>query len=503
MIDSKKTIIQLDKETIILDELSIIDEIGSFDKNQIEKTGAREETSIGFGAPLIIINSYMVRNIEFFRLDLTERIPQLIFRFTPENESFLYTSYPKDGDVVGLYIRATSELYKPIRMDMLVTEVFSHFSNSPIPEDKANSVGTSFTIKSQMRIPTLFQHISKSYINKTSFETLREIAKDLGLGFASNEKGTNDRMNWICPSKTYYKFMQDLCNSSWLGEEDFFDWWIDQYYVLNFVNLRKQLLEKSKDETNILAAIGTENGISGGLDGNIKPSEISMPLLITNDPYYNKYPFFITTYSVKNSSGHITNNFGYSRDLEFYDTRLVSDMPVNKFVSYNVEYVTQKNLDPSSTLFKGRANEDVYKNERKKTWVGTQYGENQHKNIQQALVQNRLNRYENFKVYLETKMHSYVPWVYRGQTVPTRIVHMDAITAGANSVESKQSPPIDPQQHEAGKKVDNKFLSGVYMIMGSYIEYIDSKITQSFVLGKREWLINDGRGSDPGPKVSK
>jgi len=180
MIDSKKTIIQLDKETIILDELSIIDEIGSFDKNQIEKTGAREETSIGFGAPLIIINSYMVRNIEFFRLDLTERIPQLIFRFTPENESFLYTSYPKDGDVVGLYIRATSELYKPIRMDMLVTEVFSHFSNSPIPEDKANSVGTSFTIKSQMRIPTLFQHISKSYINKTSFETLREIAKDLG-----------------------------------------------------------------------------------------------------------------------------------------------------------------------------------------------------------------------------------------------------------------------------------------------------------------------------------
>ena len=87
MIDSKKTIIQLDKETIILDELSIIDEIGSFDKNQIEKTGAREETSIGFGAPLIIINSYMVRNIEFFRLDLTERI--LIFSLhsslSPEN----------------------------------------------------------------------------------------------------------------------------------------------------------------------------------------------------------------------------------------------------------------------------------------------------------------------------------------------------------------------------------------------------------------------------------
>ena len=39
------------------------------------------------------------------------------------------------------------------------------------------------------------------------------------------------------------------------------------------------------------------------------------------------------------------------------------------------------------------------------------------------------------------------------------------------------------------------------MIMGSYIEYIESKIIQTFVLGKREWLINDGRGSDPEPVV--
>ena len=80
---------------------------------------------------------------------------------------------------------------------------------------------------------------------------------------------------------------------------------------------------------------------------------------------------------------------------------------------------------------------------------------------------------------------------------------MEPLQAYANSVESKQNPPIDSAQHQAGKKVDNKFLSGVYMIMGSYIEYIDSRITQSFVMGKREWLINDGRGSDPGPKVSK
>jgi hypothetical protein len=507
MIDSKKTILQLDKETIVLDELSIVDEINHNDKQKVERIGSKTEIETGFGMPMIMINNFLVRDLSFFRLDLTDKIPQLIFRFTPQDESFLYTSYPKDGDLVSLYIRSTSELYKPIRMDLLVTEVLSQFSileeKYMGEENRANGNNASFTIKCQMRIPGIFQHTSKSFKDKSSFDVIRQVAKDLGLGFASNEKNTEDKMNWLCPSKTLYKFIDDVCGSSWKGEEDFFDWWIDQYYVLNFVNLKKQLLEKSKDETRVLQAIGTENGLSGGLDGNVKPAEVKLPLFFTNDYYYKKYPFFINAYSVKNASGYIANNFGYSRDLQFYDTKLVSDRPINKFVKYKVEYVTQKNLDRSSILFKGRANEDVYKKETKKTWVGTQYGENQHKNIQQALVQNKLNKYENFKVYLETQMHSYVPWVYRGQTVPTRIVHAEAKQARVNSQEANSKPPIDDEQHEIGKKVDNKFLSGVYMIMGSYVEYIDGAIKQSFLLGKREWLINDGRGSDPEPEVSR
>lgn len=507
MIDPKKTILQLEKETIILDELSIVDEMNAGDKRSVENSQSREEIDIGFGSPLIVINSYMVRNIKFFRLDLTDKIPNLIFRFTTEDESFLYTSFPKDGDLVCLFIRSTSQLYKPIRMDLLVTEVINSF---PLLEDevgaednRANATSATFTIKAQMRIPGIYQHKSKSYKDMTSFEVLRSVAKDLGLGFASNEAGTNDKMNWICPNKSIFKFIDDVANSSWKGEEDFFDWWIDQYYVLNFVNLRKQLLEKSKDETKVLAAIGPERGIGGGLDSNTKLSEIDFPLLLTNDFYYKKYPFFINAYSVKNESGHIVSKYGYSRDLQFYDTKLVSDQPVNKFVSYNVEYVTEKDLGPSSILFKGRINEDVYKKETKKTWVGTHYGENQHKNIQQAQIQNKINKYENFKVYLETQMHSYIPWIYRGQNVPTRIVHASARQAKVNSQEVKGGGPADTAQHQPGTKVDNKFLSGIYMVMGSYIEYIDSRIQQSFVLGKREWVLNDGRGADPEPKLSK
>jgi len=502
MIDAKRSIIQLDKETIVLDELSIADPSSSDNKNSVNDTMNREEIDRGFGMPLVKINSYVVKDFEYFRLDLTDKIPSIVFRFTPENEIFLYTSYPKDGDLVCLFIRSTSELYKPVRMDMLVTEVLSQYPmGKGIDDHQKDRYAPSFTIKAQMRVPGLFQHVSKSFKGKTSFETIRTIAKELGLGFASNEKSTSDKMDWICPNKTYYNFLNDVCNSSWLGEEDFFDWWIDQNYVLNFVNLRRQLLEKSKEGTDVLVPLGTERGLAGGLDSNQKPSEFKVPLLLTNDSYYKKYPIFITDYSVKNASGYITNNFGYSRDLQFYDTKLVSDRPISKYVSYQVEYVTEKDLGTSSTLFKGRVNEDVYKKETKRTWAGTQYGENQHKNIQQALIQNRINKYENFKVYLETRMHSYIPWLYRGQNIPTRIVHGDAHRTKGAAGESPTQGPADKNQHEIGRKVDNKFLCGDYMIMGSYIEYIENKIVQSFVLGKRSWLINDGRGSDPEPLV--
>ena len=506
MIDNKKAIIQLDKETIILDELSFSDEANAGDPATVKLTGNRVEIDTGFAIPLIKINAYIVRNLLSFKLDLSQKIPQLIFRFIVEDEIFLYTSYPKDGDLVSLYIRSTSELYKPIRMDLLVTEVYNNFpirnSSADYPDNnRANGDSATFTIKAQMRIPGLLKHTSKAFNNQTAFQVLRNIAKELNLGFASNENGSNDTMNWICPNKTYYRFIDDVCNSAWKGEEDFFDWWIDQYYVLNFVNLKKQLLEKSNNDNDALIAIGTENNINGGIDGTNKPAEIDLPQFFTNDFYYIKYPFFITAYSVKNNAGHIVNNFGYSRNLEFYDSKLVSDQPINKFVNYQTEYVTEKNLGPNSIIFKGRVNEDVYKKEVKKTWIGTQYGENQHENLSQAIIQNRINKYENFKVYIETQMHSFIPWVYRGQTIPVRIVHANALQARVASQEAKDAPPIDSKSYSIGKKVDNKFLSGFYMIMGSYIEYIDGKIQQSFILGKREWTINDGRGSDPGPDV--
>ena len=79
MIDSKKTILQYEKETIILDELSISDDMNAGVKSSVDASQNREETTNGYGIPLIKINSYQVVNLSYFKLDMTSKIPTLIF----------------------------------------------------------------------------------------------------------------------------------------------------------------------------------------------------------------------------------------------------------------------------------------------------------------------------------------------------------------------------------------------------------------------------------------
>jgi len=507
MIDPRKSILQLDRPKIILDELALSDSANSGDRNVVDGSDNKTEISKGAVAPLIMINSYQVSNINYMRVDLSNKVPELILKFETKESAFLYSAYPKDGDILCLFIRATSELYKPIRHDYLITEVIGPFPD--LDPDMIGSGGRSssnfhsFTIKAQLRIPKLYQSLSKSYPKKTSFEVLRKVAEELNLGFATNEKNTVDVMNWISPNKTYGEFINDVTNYSWRSEEDFYDWWIDPYYNLTFVNLNTQLLKDSDVDEKILTQVGPESNILGMISSVNKPPETQLPLILTNDPYYTKYPIHIKAYSVKHAAGYINNKYGYIQNLQFYDTSLKSDRPKNKYVNYNIESLTVKNLKPNEIIFKGRPNEKIYSDEKRVTWLGTQYFENFHKNFQQAIVQNVINRVENYKVYLQVELAAFVPWLYRGQSIPVQIIHASSTDVTTHARDSIKNGPANPENHKAGMSHTNLFLSGNYVILGSYIEYNgEGEFKTIFELGKREWYINPGIGSTPEPILS-
>ena len=503
MINEKKAILQYDPPTIVLDELSIIDVYKADDKQKVAASSDRQEMTIGALMPFININSFTVRAIEYLKIDMNSVIPELLVVFKIYETQFLFTGYPKDGDLLCLYLKSHSEAYKPIRHDYTIVEVTGP-GPDPIdgmPESyKGASVYYTFIVKAQLRIPRIFQHNCQAYRGMTSWEALRKVAKDLNLGFSSNEANTADTMTWINPNLPNLEFIDSVVSKSWKSEEDAFDWWIDPYYNLTFVNVNKQLFgadSTDPDGDTILANIGPSYGLVGGLDSNQKTSDAQFPLLLTNDPQWGTYPFFIKSYTVSNSAGYVVNKYGYKTFLEFYSANLDVATPGEKYVKYPIESVTPKTLGNNDIILRGRPNENVYLDEYKKEWAGVRYFDNTHKNIHQAPLQNLINKLENYKIFLDIELGSYVPWIYRGQYVPVRIVHTDP-----KDIAGQIGPTEQDKKSYAGETVLNVFLSGKYIILGTSIEYRGGELKTILRLGKRQWTINDGVASVPEPVTS-
>jgi len=499
-INIRKTILQYRNPDIFLDELSVLDtssqegDLGSND----EKSGNVQKKYFGSVSPLVRINTEIISGLQYFKLDLTGFKPKLIFRFETLDEKFITTSYPKDGDLVSIYIRPYGEMFKPIRMDFIINEVISPFNGGPYT-DYTPSTGKyqSYTVMAEVRIPKLYKHICKSF-NGNSSDALLKIAEDLGLGYASNEARTKDSMNWISPNLDYQTLIRDIVNNSWLGEEDYFDCWIDQYYNINLINLKKQFDDVNPKLENMRMAYGADSfgdTFPGG--GASETHEVEFPLLLTNSTQFSKSPLFITDMSIEQNAGSINKDLGYFQKIQFYDSKLVSDKPKNKFIEYDIESVTNKNLGARDTLNKGRLGEDLYKEEVKKTYIGTMYFDNVHENFQQASIQNILNRNDSYKIILKVKNRAWTPFLYRGQTFPVAI-----FSEGSASVSSSFTyNPVGGQKsslaNESDKRNINAFLSGNYVVLGFNIEYDEQGIYQSMLLGKKQWSLNPGLGSEP------
>jgi hypothetical protein len=497
----RKAILQYRNPDIQLDELSIIDTSVQKGDSKLtdEKSNNIQKKYYGMLEPVIKINNTVISGLSYFKLDITGFKPTVLFRFNTIDERFIFTSFPKDGDIASIYIRAFGEMFKPIRMDFIITEVISPFSKGTMIDhddfDASTGKFQTYTIFGEVRIPKIYKHISKVY-EGTSTETLLKIAEELNLGFASNEVKTSDSMKWISPNTDYETLVKKIVNSAWLGEEDYFDCWIDQYYNINFVNLKKQFDDQNDVVETMRVAYGPDEipDIAPGSD----TLEVEFPLALTNATNVSKSPLFITAMSLENNAGKINNDFGYFQTLQFYDDKLKSDKPKNKFVSYNIEAVTNKNLGSRDVINKGRLGENIYRDEIKKTYVGTLYFDNVHPNFQQAQIQNILNRNDSYKILLKVKNRKWTPFLYRGQNFPVTIFHFSSRTISGDSKYTASKGKETSLSNDPDQKTPNIFLSGNYVVLGFSIEYNNKDgMYQSLLLGKKQWSLNPGISSDP------
>lgn len=338
LVDATK-IVGIALNNMKLDELIQNDRAnGSSNPDLQRELGAGQDKSTGLNSPFMTINGYSVsKYLDSFSLDLSGFLPVIRFSFSPTETVFISVNYPKDGDIVSVYMRAPGDVYNPMRMDFKVLSVSGDVSSKYSPSGSdSNGTFFRFHIVAEAYIPGLYSPKIKSFGRSNSADVLLEVSQDLNLGFATNEKTTNDEMKWICPNYSYYDFIQEVCLRAYKDDEQsFFDCWIDPYYNLNFVNMGSQFAFDGDPKQEVLIIPGYTNSglkVDSAIPGTPTPEPSKVPLVLTNAIGAGVVPFFINGYTLTSRAGNSTNEYGYITEVGFYDEEAEEAEAAGKYV---------------------------------------------------------------------------------------------------------------------------------------------------------------------------
>ena len=222
------------------------------------------------------------------------------------------------------------------------------------------------------------------------------------------------------------------------------------------------------------------------------PEPKQTPLIISNSWKAGSVPFALSGFILVSGAGQKSNKTGYFTTISYYDEgNQVSNLE-DKVVRYDIEAGTPDSIGANTVLQKGRATEDLYKNERRSEWLGVvnEYSEDNpgtHPNYFHARFQNLMNIEDATKLLFKVEMVTYFAGIYRGQVLPVQMYvygSQDKRKDNTGTVENYKSGSQD-------QPVLDNFLSGNYVVVGMDVTYDSaSGIRQVLTLAKRQWDIN-------------
>jgi hypothetical protein len=504
---------------LLLDELFIEDTESkeSEEKYQgnLRKLDTKSSSRAGSYVPIIAINSLIMNEEEIssFEIDMAGPVPRLIMTFRDVNSHFSINA-PIDGDVISVYIRpGDADNQKPIRIDFIINRLLGE------------PVNKTYFIVGMMKIPKFYTESYKSFPSNTSFEHLGDLCEEIGLGFASNETATDDAMTRLIPSESYQTFISETVSSSYKDEESFFDWYIDPYYYLCFVNLNKQFsLEDKMEDINISDALP----FSGMVGQNEKddPDQQKGSLVLTNLTSMAGKNVYIDAYSLENNAGTVWTENGYKRFAQWLNIEETS-------IEYQEAFVDPFTTDGAENdyiLLKGRRSDGppnfpkpLYQDESKYRWMGKQtgqsFGGNVHDNYCFAQVLNHQNLQELRKTKLIVDLQGVNHYIYKYMRIPV-LIYESSVNQNAGNLQTRdqalgeEGKPLDTNEGkgmfagtstrdgavgpnpensnppEVQDQVKNEFLSGYYVVGDIRYTYTyGSGIKQRLTLIRREWPI--------------
>jgi hypothetical protein len=468
-----------------------------------EKNNDRVSKASGDQFPAIRINRFDFNpgDILSFDLNFDAIVPYMSAVVADRKGVFSKGQYPKDGDIMMLYIRSKDEsVYKPIRMDFDITEcsVSGPSTAEAYSQGAENEDPITISLKGVLRVPGLYAEVCKSYPEDTSYNYYIDFAEELQLGFASNEDGTDDTMKRLCSFDTRFKLLSDTIDCTYKDDDSFFIAYIDPYYYLTLVNVNKQLtFDENLEDT--LASFIQDPSVSKQIDDDTEAQQAEVKLFLTNLTSRKGSNLYISKYSVINNAANVVLNDGYRRIIQYYDD-------VDKeYRTFTVEPLTTTNLPQDQAPLKGKltpAGEKMYTEQQKYKYVGKQ-GKNVHTNYYYAQMLNYKNNIELEKMYLEVELETTNPALYRYQLIP--VIMYEQSPQGSNVQQQKEELAVDRGEEMKDKKgvegdsaggsssaqnskVDEK-LTGIYTIGRLFIRYNadEGRMRQVMHLFRREW----------------
>lgn len=424
--------------------------------------------------PLIMINNSAIDENTIMSMVIRQDgfLPTMSITFVDRLAMFSTYHNPIFEPIVSVYIKSQSTSLKPFRGDYFIKNIVS----TPVMGEVEHIIN----LDCELYIPKLYDNVSSSFSNMTSVECLKKIATDLKLGFATNEDSMNDKMTWLNPNLSYFTFIRDeVTKRSYKNESSFFTCFIDRYYILNFINVEKQMSQdKEFDLTHISSDIAANSGVMNGAEQRSKDFDVVSEALLSNHPYMKSNSNFIREFWPVSNNGSILKNQSFRNRVLWYDSE------GEKVKSFFLEPISvSKGLNGS--IHQVPLMEDLTKMEVKK-WLGFDHG-NAHKSNKFARMLNHHNNLELNKNLVCVRVYGFNASLLRGMRLPVLFYDDAKMSAIKHTLEGvNQNPDSEKMDHQM-----DLILSDIYYIKDIIYKYDSmnegTPFYTEFILSKRNW----------------
>lgn len=441
---------------------------------------------LGKKAPMITIGNTRIPSQQILSMTLfsDSLIPTIHVSILDSSGSLTSVGYPKSNPLITAYVATGNTNLKSFCQTFLITNVHS------IPLD---GFSIRYDFFGELYIPKLNGNFIKSYSKMTSSSTLKKVAEELELGFATNEDSTNDTMTWINPNLNYKSFIYEVTDHAYKNETSFFDCFIDRYYIMNFINVEKQF-KQFIDDSEITEGYPADspdyNDTTYTMDGGSIADNMLIPLILTNAEVGSpQNELKILEYSLLGENGNILKLEGFRKHILMY--KHGSDSPIKDWFSEPLSQPSTNGL----TEYQTPELTDYLENPIVK-WMGTDYS-NSHDNYKFAKLLNTHNRIDSEKTMLKVKLVGFNQAVLRGSRVKVNIYSsrtkkmFDDMLADDKSLLNGQETNSSVNSNTTDLILDDK-LSDTYYVKEIVYKYNPlhpgTAFTTDMILCRRNWV---------------